>query len=59
MVTMVAGFLLAARLPAWVTVMLVVAVEVLLLWWIRDNLLLNLIQLIYPLEAIKQWQLGG
>jgi uncharacterized protein DUF2585 len=59
MLAMLVGFLLAARLPAWVTVMLLIAVEGTLLWLIRDNLLLNVIMLIYPLDWIKQWQLGG
>jgi Protein of unknown function (DUF2585) len=56
---MVVGFLIAARLPAWVTVVLLVATELVLLYLIRDNLLLNIIMLIYPLEWIKQWQAGG
>lgn len=59
MLAMLVGFFLAARLPAWVTVTLLIAVEVALLWLIRDNLLLNIVMLIYPLDAIKQWQLGG
>ena len=58
-VAMVVGFLIAARLPAWVTVVLLVATEFVLLYLIRDNLLLNIIMLIYPLEWIKQWQAGG
>lgn len=59
MLAMVVGFLLAARLPPWVTVFLLIATEVVLLYLIRDNLLLNTIMLIYPLEWIKQWQMGG
>ena len=56
---MIVGFLLAARLPTWVTVFLLVATEVILLYLIRDNLLLNIIMLVYPMEWIKQWQSGG
>jgi hypothetical protein len=58
-VAMLVGFLLAARLPAWVTVFLVIAVEVVLLILIRDNLTLNIIMLIHPVEWIKQWQGAG
>jgi hypothetical protein len=59
MLAMLVGFLLAARLPAWVTVMLLIATEVILLFLIRDNLLLNIIMLVHPVEWIKQWQLAG
>jgi hypothetical protein len=59
MLAMVVGFMLAAKLPAWVTVFLVIAVELVLLWLIRDNLALNSLMLLDPIEAIKQWQLAG
>jgi hypothetical protein len=59
MLSMLVGFLLASRLPAWVTVCLLIATEVFLLALIRDNLTLNVIMLIHPVEWIKQWQLGG
>jgi hypothetical protein len=59
MLCMLVGFLLAARLPAWVTVFLLIATEVILLALIRDNLTLNVIMLIHPVEWIKQWQLAG
>src|SRR5262245_14784210 len=50
MLATVAGFLLTARLPAWVTVMLVIVTEAALLYAIRDNLLLNIVMLLYPLD---------
>ncbi len=56
---MMVGFLLAARLPAWVTVALLIAVEVGLAFLIRDNLTLNVIMLVHPIDAIKAWQAGG
>ena len=55
-VSMLVGFTLAARLPIWTTIALAVAIEVLLAYWIRDNLTLNIVMLIYPLEVVRRWQ---
>lgn len=52
-----AGFWFAWRMPWWLTVAATVAIELLMLWLFRDNLTLNVIMLVYPIEAIKEWQL--
>jgi hypothetical protein len=51
-----AGFLAARRLGPWRSLALFVAAELLLVFWIKDSLLLNVIMLIHPVEAIKEWQ---
>jgi Protein of unknown function (DUF2585) len=56
---MVVGFLIAARLPVWTIVALTIAMELFVLWFIRDNLTLNIIMLVYPLDSIKHWQAGS
>ena len=53
------GFLLARRLRFWRSLLLFLATEVVLVFWIRDSLIINIIMLIWPIEAIKHWQLGG
>lgn len=55
---MIVGFILAYRWPVWVIIVLVIAMEVIVGYWIRDNLTLNIIMLLHPLEVIKRWQ-GG
>lgn len=58
-VAMAAGFLIAWRVPVALTVGALVAIELFLAAHIRDNLALNIIMLIHPIEAIKVWQGGG
>jgi hypothetical protein len=53
-----AGFFLTSRLPRAATIAWVVAVEVVLAFWIRDNLTLNVLMLIHPFDVIRRWQLG-
>ena len=53
-----AGFLLARRLGALKTLLVFALTEVVLLFWIRDSLLLNIILLVYPSEKLKAWQAG-
>jgi hypothetical protein len=57
-VSMIFGFTLAAWLPVWSVVALAIAIEVSLLYAIRDNLTLNIIMLVHPLQVIKAWQAG-
>jgi hypothetical protein len=52
----VLGFLLASRLGWRASVLLIVVTELVLLVWIKDNLILNVVMLIHPFDAIKAWQ---
>lgn len=57
-VMMMLGFLLASRLPVWVSVLLVVGSELMLAYVIRDGLALNLLMLSWPIDAVRVWQSG-
>jgi hypothetical protein len=56
---MIAGFVLASRLPIWVIIGLAVLMEAFVGYWIRDNLALNIIMLLHPIDAIRVWQTGA
>ncbi len=56
---MAAGFVFAKKYPWWTTVLAAVVLEVFVLFMIRDNLTLNIINLIYPIQAVSDWQSAG
>jgi hypothetical protein len=53
------GFLFAWKMPVWASVVLILAMEIGCALWVRDNLTMNVIMLIYPIEALKTWQMGA
>jgi Protein of unknown function (DUF2585) len=53
---MILGFWFASRLATRTTIFAALAMELLALLVIRDNLTLNVIMLVHPIEAIKHWQ---
>jgi uncharacterized membrane protein YiaA len=56
---MALGFLAARRLPLWASIVVVLVLELVPLFVIRDNLTLNVWMLLAPNEAIRAWQGGG
>lgn len=57
-VAMMIGFWIARRSRIWLTVAVVLGIEITLAIVIRDNLTLNILMLIHPFEVIKRWQMG-
>ncbi len=52
------GLLIARKLGWLRSLPIFIATEIVLLYWIRDSLILEIIMLIYPVDFIKQWQMG-
>jgi hypothetical protein len=52
-----AGFLLASKLGVRRSVLVFLLSELVLLVWIRDSLVLEVLMLIHPNESLKAWQL--
>ncbi|NNM73166.1 DUF2585 family protein [Enterovirga sp. DB1703] len=59
MLAMIAGFVATSRLPVYVVVAAALAMEIGVGYLVRDNLILNVIMLLYPLDAIRTWQAGA
>ena len=55
---MILGFLAARRLSLRTTIVLAIVLELVALWAVRDNLTLNVLMLVWPIDAIKHWQAG-
>ena len=55
---MVLGFYVAAYLPVWLTVLIAVALELFVGVMIRDNLTLNVLMFVWPVDAVLHWQQG-
>ncbi len=56
---MIAGFYVARVLPVWASIAIIIVSEVVVIYFIRDGLALNIIMLLYPLDAIREWQGAG
>lgn len=56
---MALGFVAAMRLPVWASVGAGVVLEATSLWFIRDGLVLNAVNLLHTFEFISRWQQGG
>ena len=55
---MCVGFLAARKLPVWTAVLLLVLLELVPLYAIRDNLTLNVWMLLWPNDAVRSGQAG-
>ena len=53
------GFVIAWRLTLWQSVAFVVLTELVMLALIRDNLTLNIVMLVWPIDSIREWQMVG
>ena len=55
---MILGFVVAWRMPVLIIIASTIVMEVGVAWFIRDNLTLNILQLLHPTEAVLRWQRG-
>jgi hypothetical protein len=55
----VVGYWAAGVVPVVVSVASFFAVDAVLMLWIHDSLLLNVLMLVHPIEAVRQFQMRG
>lgn len=53
------GFWLAKRIPVWASIAVIIIAEAVVMAFIRDGLALNVLMLLYPLDAVREWQAAG
>jgi hypothetical protein len=58
-VMMMLGFLIARLSKIWVSILLIIVLELGCLFWVRDNLTLNVLMLVHPVQSVKIWQSEG
>lgn len=52
------GFWIALKLGWWRSLAFFILTEIVLIIWIHDSLIINIILLIYPLDSLREWQTG-
>ena len=52
------GYTAAMWMAAWASAAAFLGIEAVLLLTIRDSLVLNIVMLLHPIDAIKTWQMG-
>lgn len=52
------GFAIARSLGFTRSLIVFLLIEAVLIFWIRDSLLLNILMLLYPLDIVRKWQIG-
>lgn len=55
----VAGFMLARKLPTKYVIAIAIVMELFTIYMVRDGLVFNVVNLVFPIEMLQEWQLSG